>query len=289
MTAIDWKLDLGDRGVLAPGRWLWVRAIAWALLLFAMALVGFFASFQLSDWLKLPDGSDYFTASILPLLTIAVYVASLRFGEDRPASEFAIRKAPLELIAGGLLGFAFIAASLAILWSLGLYKIQWGHWRHWYNFFLFNAYVSGLLEELAFRAILLRVLGRIVGPVGGLLISAALFGLAHASHAPPAAVIQTAVNGGLIMGLLYMASGRLWLSIGMHIGYDFTEWSVMGVGEKSGLLAISPAPGHCAFLTGGAFGPDGSVFASIVGVLMIVGLVAVAARRSAPAGLPAAA
>jgi hypothetical protein len=66
----------------------------------------------------------------------------------------------------------------------------------------------------------------------------------------------------------------------MHIGYDFTEWSIMGVGDKSGLLAISPVPGHSVLLTGGAFGPDGSIFAGLVGLLIIMGVLLVAAQRS---------
>ena len=283
MTHTDiWKLDFGDRGVLAPGRWLWARALVWAALLFAVALAGFFASLQLSDWLKLPNGSDYFCGAVLPIVTVIVYVLAVRGVEKRQATEFDIRKAPLELVVGSVVGFAFMAACLALLWSLGLYKVEWGHWKHWYNFFLFNAYVSGVLEELAFRAILLRILGRIVGPVGGLLISAALFGLAHASYAPPIAAIQIAINAGLLMGLLYVVSGRLWLSIGMHIGYDFTEWSIMGVGDKSGLLLISPTPGHPDFLTGGSFGPDGSIFAGVVGLLMVAGILVLAARRARP-------
>jgi len=284
MTSLmDWRLALGDRGVLAPGRWLWARAILWGLLLFAVTLVAFFASYQLSDWLKLPKGFDYACAAGLPVLTMMVYAASVRSIEKRPVTELAIRQAPLELAVGALLGFSFMAAVLALLWSSGLYQVQLGHWKHWYNFFLFNSYISGLLEELAFRAMLLRILARLVGPVGGLLISAMLFGAAHAGHAPPMAVVQIVINAGLVMGLLYMVSGRLWLSIGMHIGYDFTEWSIMGVGDKSGLLAISPTPGHSALLTGGAFGPDGSVFAGLVGLLMIIGIVIVGARRSSQA------
>jgi membrane protease YdiL (CAAX protease family) len=277
--SIEWKLDVGDQGVLAPGPWLWARAICWALALFAVAVVGFFTSIQLVTWLRLPDAFSYPIAAFLPVITVLIYVAAVRTVEKRRAGELAIRHAPLELLGGGAIGFGFMAATLLLLWWLGLYRVQFGHWKHWYDFFLFNSYISGVLEELAFRAILLRILARIAGPVRGLLISAALFGLAHAGHAQPAAVALIVINGGLAMGLLYMASGRLWLSIGMHIGYDFTEWSIMGVGDKSGLLAIAPTPGHSALLTGGDFGPDGSVFAGLVGALIIVGIVVVASRR----------
>ena len=283
---IDWKLDFGDRGVLAPGRWLWARGILWALALFVMAAISFIAALQLSNYLKLPNGFDYLCAIVLPIVAILIYRAGVRAVEKRSVTEFALQKAPLELIIGALIGFTFMAASLSLLWALGLYQVHLGHWKHWYNFFLFNAYVSGLLEELAFRAILLRILGRLVGPMGGLVLSAALFGLAHAAHAPLWAVAQIVLNGGLTMGLLYMASGRLWLSIGMHVGYDFTEWSIVGVGDRSGLLTISPTPGHSVWLTGGDFGPDGSILAGLFGGLIIAGILVVSKQRSEAKALP---
>jgi hypothetical protein len=54
----------------------------------------------------------------------------------------------------------------------------------------------------------------------------------------------------------------------------------MGVGDKSGLLSVAPTPGRAALLTGGDFGPDGSVLASFVAGLLVVAILAVAARRS---------
>jgi hypothetical protein len=81
----------------------------------------------------------------------------------------------------------------------------------------------------------------------------------------------------LVFGLLYVLSGRLWLGVGAHLGYDFTERPLMGVGDKDGPLVASPAPHASALLTGGSFGPDGSVFTALVGALFIA---AIFGRRS---------
>jgi membrane protease YdiL (CAAX protease family) len=273
-----WRFERGDAGIIAPGPWLWLRTLLWMALLFACATLAFFASFQGPDWFRLPPGSDYVCAIFLPALAVLLYGLAVRFAERRPASEFALRAAPVELPFGFLLGFAFISLVLLLLWALNFYIIGHGHWRHWYNYFIFNAYISAVLEELAFRAILLRLTARVFGPVTGLIVSAVLFGAAHAGHASPVAAAQIVV-AGLIFGLLYMQSGRLWLSIGAHLGYDFTEWSLMGVGDKNGLLVVIPAPHAPAFLTGGGFGPDGSVFTTLVGSLFIIAIVAVGASR----------
>jgi uncharacterized protein len=277
-----WRFERGNSGAIAPGPWLWLRALLWMTLLFGFATLAFFASLLLPNWFGLPTGSDYYCAIIVPALALLIYGVAVRFAERRPVSELALRYGPLEFPVGMLVGFAFISLVLLLLWSLGLYDVGIGHWRHWYNYFLFNSYISAVLEELAFRAILLRLIARVFGPVAGLVVSALLFGAAHASHAAPVAVAQIVV-AGLVFGLLYMESGRLWLPIGAHLGYDFTEWSLMGVGDKNGLLVISPAPHASVLLTGGSFGPDGSVFTTLVGLLFMAVIIGVAVRRRATA------
>jgi hypothetical protein len=44
-------------------------------------------------------------------------------------------------------------------------------------------------------------------------------------------------------------------------------------------LVISPAPHASAVLTGGSFGPDGSVFMTLVGLLFMAAIIAVGAYR----------
>jgi membrane protease YdiL (CAAX protease family) len=273
-----WQFESGRTGVLAPGPWLWLRTLLWMVLLFGFATLAFFASLQLQEWIHLPAGSGYYRAIIVPALAVLLYGIAVHFAERRPVSELALRYAPLELPAGFLVGFALISLVLLLLWLLGLYDVGLGHWRNWFYYFVFTSYISAVLEELAFRAIVLRLVARLFGPLTGLIVSALLFGAAHASHASPVAVMQIVV-AGLVLGLLYVESGRLWLSIGAHLGYDFTEWSLMGVGDKDGALVVSPAPHASALWTGGNFGPDGSVFMTLVGLLVMAAILAVGAYR----------
>lgn len=80
---------------------------------------------------------------------------------------------------------------------------------------------------------------------------------------------EVAFNGGLILGLLYMVTGRIWMSVGMHIAWDFTEESILGVNSHRDLLLSTPVTGRSDILTGGKYGPDGSVLAAVVGVVLI--------------------
>ena len=74
-----WRFERGGAGVIAPGPWLWLRALGWMALLFAVATLIFFASFQAPDWFKLPPGSDYACAVILPTLGVLLYCLAVRF------------------------------------------------------------------------------------------------------------------------------------------------------------------------------------------------------------------
>lgn len=129
-----------------------------------------------------------------------------------------------------------------------------------------------MLEELLFRAILLRILARAFGTRWGLVLSSILFGVAHLTHGTWLAALGITVNAGLPLGLLYIATGRLWMSVGLHIGWDFTEGSILGVNNPDGLLLSIPIAGRSNILTGGSFGPDVSVLVYMIGIFAVLTL-----------------
>jgi len=273
-----WPIELGTTGILASGRWLWIRAVSWATLLAAAGLGLFFTTIFLRAWLHLPPDSAYAIFAGMPLLGFVGYAYSVRFGEKRTATEIMPAKGMLlELSFGFAIGFVTIFAMIAMLWAMGLYRVQHNHWQHIFDAFLFSPYLSGMLEELIFRAILLRILSRAFGASWGLVLSSLLFGAAHLGHATPIQATQVTLNG-VLMGLLYLSTGRLWMSIGMHTAFDFIEDSVVGVNHHSGLFYSTPMPGKPDWLTGGAFGPDGSALASVIAVLMILAILAAQKR-----------
>lgn len=279
MTSSASRLRADGAGVLHAGRWLWLRTVAWMALLFALTSAAFVASLLLTSWLPALEGHGRAIALLLPAAMVIGYAVLVRVGERRPANELRLARAPIELAVGAAVGFAFISGALLMLCALGVYEVRVGTWRDALHSFIFNAYVSAVLEELAFRGILLRLLARMFGELPALILSSVLFGLAHASHASPIAMAELMVNGGGIFGLLYLASGWLWLSIGAHLAYDFTEWSLMGIGNSDGLLASTPVANTPAWLSGGSFGPDGSVLAVVVGALLIWIIAATHSRR----------
>jgi membrane protease YdiL (CAAX protease family) len=269
-----WSFEAGTRGVLAAGRWLRVRAVLWALLLAAGAFAFFLCTQYLGAWLHLPANAAYAIFLGIPLLAFVAYAAAVRAAEARTPLEVLPSAGMLvDLVIGAGLGFCMLCSTTALLWSFGLYQVQPNHWKGVVDNFIFGPYLSGMMEELLFRAILLRILARAFGASWGLVLSAVLFGLAHIGHGSWLAAAEIAIDSGLTLGLLYMVTGRLWMSVGLHTAWDFTEDSILGVNRHTGLLLSTPVHGKSDLLTGGAFGPDGSVLAVIIGLLVCVAIV----------------
>ena len=267
------KFDPGSSGILAPGGLFKTRALLWAIVLFAIVLWFFFASVFGARWIGLRGNWTYAPPIVLPLLACWIYALLVRRFERRRPWEIQISPALLfDVPIGFLFGGVFVTGMWLLLWSLQLYAAHHGLWRHRFDDLLFNSYISAVLEELAFRAVLFRIFSRIWGVRTGVLLSSILFGLAHLTHGSWLGVLGITLNAGIAMALLYVITGRLWMSIGMHLGYDFIETSVLGIDSQHGLLVNTPRPGVAAWLTGGTFGPDAAVPAMILGLLINVAL-----------------
>jgi membrane protease YdiL (CAAX protease family) len=197
----------------------------------------------------------------------------IRLVERRAPSEIFFQASSwIDMLVGAVIGIAILSLMMLLLASLGLYSVRLGHGKDWLNSFIFDSYVSGMLEELAFRAVLLRIFARMFNPVAGLLISSALFGIAHLTHATLFQAVEVAFNAGLTLGLPYMLTGRLWMSVGLHTAWDFWEESFLGVNTTDGVLVSVPNLSKSVYLTGGAYGPDGSLLASVIAGLAVVSM-----------------
>ena len=83
--------------------------------------------------------------------------------------------------------------------------------------------------------------------------------------------------GGIPLATLYMLTRRRWASIGYHIVWNFTEAYVFGAqvsgsGFGVSLYQVRPVAGVDRLWTGGAFGPEASVVAVVLGLLMSAAL-----------------
>lgn len=96
------------------------------------------------------------------------------------------------------------------------------HFPGWLgSFILANLFFVSLAEEALFRGYLQQRLAGWLGPVLALFITALLFGLAHIEGGVLLVVFATLA--GLIYGLAWMWSGRLWVSALFHFGLNLLQ------------------------------------------------------------------
>lgn len=106
-----------------------------------------------------------------------------------------------------------------------------------------------------------------------LIVSSLFFGIVHIFN-PGASLwssIAIAIEAGLLLGAAYQYSGSLWLPIGIHWAWNFTQGNVFGFavsgGDSGDSFFVSSATGPELF-TGGAFGPEASILAAMLGALI---------------------
>jgi hypothetical protein len=273
--------------VLAPGRWLWLRTIAWVALLFAVA-VAVVSAWPIYDKLAgepLRPPPLMFAAASVALIYLA-YTAAVWFGEKRRPDELEPSALAFDLFAGLVVGLAMFCAVFLSLRLIGAYAAAPGHGPNWPRAVAFNL-LTGLVEELVFRAIVFRLLMRAFGVWPALALSAALFGGLHMinPNASPAAAVAIAVEAGLMLAAFYLLTGRLWMSIGVHAAWNFAQGSIFGarvsgLAPGGSLFVSAPRPGVPAIVSGGAFGPEASLPAMFVGTAVFVVVIGYLAWRS---------
>jgi membrane protease YdiL (CAAX protease family) len=216
--------------------------------------------------------------------TVLALCAYARLVERRPLEEFAPHGAARELGAGVLLGSGLFVAVAGVLTVLQAFVITGSHRPgEVLPNLVAMAALTSVTEEVLVRGIIFRICEEALGSWSALVVSAMLFGLGHIFN--PGATVWSAaaiaIEAGVLLGAAYMLTRRLWLPIGVHAGWNFTEAGVFGAAtsghELPGLLesrTVGPT-----LISGGAFGAEGSVVAVVLCAVAGVMLIILAVRR----------
>ncbi len=90
---------------------------------------------------------------------------------------------------------------------------------------------AGFGKETVFRGYLFERLGKLVGAGAGakvaiVLLTSALFGLAHYSNLGLAGVEHATITG-LVFGTIFAVTGRIWMLMCMHAAFDLTALAII--------------------------------------------------------------
>jgi CAAX protease family protein len=202
------------------------------------------------------------------VVIVGAYVVFVRLVERRPVVELGRAHAAAELGRGLALGTLLFASTMAALAALGVAHVGHGDgWRALVTALLL-ALLAGFGEEILVRGVLFRIVQESLGTWIAVAFSAALFGALHGFNhgATIVSTLAIAFEAGVLLAAAYVYSGRLWLPIGLHIGWNFTEGGIFGAPVSGGPphgLWRSDFTGP-SLLTGGEFGPEASLVAVVL-------------------------
>ena len=222
-------------------------------------------------------------ALLLTAVVLGAYGAYVRVAERRAVTELSGTHAVRELGIGLVFGALLLSSTIAILAALGVYQITGNNGWQFMLATVPGSVLSGVLEEVLIRGVIFRILEQWLGSWIALGISAVIFGLLHLLN-PGATLLNAAaisIEAGVLLAAAYMLTRRLWLCIGIHIAWNFTQGGIFSVavsgGSSKGLLQAKMLGPD--WLTGGSFGVEASVVALAVCAAAGIALLIVVARK----------
>lgn len=124
-------------------------------------------------------------------------------------------------------------------------------------------------EEVLFRGYLLQALAEVWGGLHALWATSLAFGVLHLTNPNASPVgIGNIVVAGLFLGAVYLKTASLWWATGAHLGWN---WALGFLADTpvSGLELVNaplydPVAQGAPWISGGAFGAEGSLVATVM-------------------------
>lgn len=270
---------------------LWRKIVDFPLIAMLIAvcslIIGLVLSYLIAAYLIPPIPALGFDGVLdlvgIPIILIIYKLFIVRLGRhprDELPPEGSVRLLSCGLL-GGFLIFSLIVAVAALL---GVYSITGsGDLSGLSRALVAMAIFPGISEEILFRGVLFRWLEEFGGSWLALLLTSAFFGAAHLMNpgASPIAAIGIAFEAGVMFGAAYMLTRSLWLPIGLHAAWNFTQGEIYDIpvsglpvhGVVNAKLCCNP------FLTGNGFGLEASLIAMVVATLFGIWLLWLAVRK----------
>ena len=179
-----------------------------------------------------------------------------------------------DLKLGLALGAGLIAIGFLILFILGYLSVDGFSFPvgTLILYFLLFVVVS-FHEEIMMRGYVLNNLMQSMNRYAALSISSVIFMSIHLLN--PNVNFLSVVNlflAGIVLGIYYIHKPNLWLPIGMHLTWNFFQGPIFGF-EVSGIETksiINQSVRGNEIITGGAFGFEGSILATILIITIIL-------------------
>jgi membrane protease YdiL (CAAX protease family) len=244
--------------------------------------------------------------TLFTLSVLAASVLAARLLDRRPAASIGLgfhSRWPKELLIGLLLGAVFVSAVVAVQLAARTLRLEasgvaGGDLAREFAFYVLFFTGVAFFEELLFRGYLLQVLAEGIGDfaeylgtvrpavsispesaerigkvVAAVLLSAP-FGFVHYFNTGGTFIGAMAAGmAGLVLSLAYFRTRSLWVPVGMHTTWNFFLAWVFSLPVSGEVLPRTPFTATVSgpdWLSGGSFGPEGSILTFVALSLMVV-------------------
>ena len=231
--------------------------------------------------------------STLPALLLVLWITRLfcRRLDRRTLSSLGLHSPrlgwPLTVTLGLGTGFLAVAIMVALAWLGGGYRFT-GLSTSWATWWMLPTLLgAAFMEELIMRGYVLQKFQAAGSLPVAVAVSSACFWLFHGLNPAAWSSPWVSVNlfgAGVVLALAYLASGDLWFPTLIHFAWNTTqgvllELPISGI-QTDGIVDLELTGGLPSWLTGGAFGFEGSVLATGSEALMALLLLYLWRRRT---------
>lgn len=217
---------------------------------------------------------------VFPLILCFLWV---KFVEKRKISSLGLGKKKFisKFLIGFLIGFLMFSAVVLMMYISGAITLR-------QSFSTGVKLIPGILlilpgwiiqsstEEIITRGWLMHIVGARHKPIIGYIVSSVLFGLLHVFN-PEVSIIPiiNIILVGMLLGLYVMKTEDVWGVCGLHAAWNFSQGNIYGFSVSGldimGNSLLAFADKGSVLLTGGKFGPEASIFSTIVlGISIII-------------------
>jgi uncharacterized protein len=222
------------------------------------------------------------------LVTFTLWASVTLFEGKTLASAvgLALPDAPSRFGRGFLVGAGLLTAVMGTLWLCGAYHVLGlgaGATLSALGHAALLCLAIAVFEEVLFRGVVFRLFEQGLGTWAAVAVSALLFGFVHFANpgATTLSALAIALEAGVLVAAAYVATRSLWVSIGLHTAWNYFEGPVYGA-RVSGLSLPSVLDARLdgpTWLTGGAFGPEAGLPATVWGAALGGAFLVLAFRR----------
>jgi uncharacterized protein len=275
------------------------RVAALAVVKMVLVLAAILAAMHGFRWLLLPQVQaalhlDDATTSAMRragilLVVVLVYWAAVRLLEKRPIVE--LRFTPVGILLGAFSGAALISIVTLSLFAAGIYEVTAVRGLQSELFGVAGLiFVAAMLEEVAYRGVIFRMLENAWGTLPALGLQSLLFALQHLANVEGADLVASLTTFvsvmliGAFWALVFVHTRNLWIVGAHHAAWNFaillTGLPLSGLEDWRGLAPLESRYLGPDWLTGGAFGPETSVLTMGLMVVCIAVLLYAARKRN---------